>query len=389
MADPEDEAAQLRRELEGERAARLEAEQLLEQARHEADDLVVLRTAELREANSLLARAAYTDRLTGLPNRASMDQHLEEAFADPSNGGAVSFVMVDMNDLKHINDSHGHLAGDAALRELAAVMQEAATEPNTKVGRLAGDEFGLIAAGVSVGMACSRQLGERVDGPRALLHYADAAQYRAKRTRSTGPVSASASLAEAELFDPSPVVGRAFRGTAAQTEQLITACAHQLDHLPSAAVVDRLACVAEALLGPVNVRTWTISVVRPGDDRFRTELTGVSRLGDDYAERFGAFFSDANGYPLADFPASELVARGGAKVIRADDPSADTTERAIVTAGGFDVMVMAGGQDASGACWLLEAYSDDPAFPAEVFAIPMRAAVAMAITGADPLGIRR
>jgi diguanylate cyclase (GGDEF)-like protein len=88
--------------------------------------------------------AAVTDPLTGLLNRRGFIQALERELAR-SRRYAHPFVLAyaDVRGLKGVNDSEGHLAGDALLREAAQLLRESARADDV-VGRLGGDEMGLL-----------------------------------------------------------------------------------------------------------------------------------------------------------------------------------------------------------------------------------------------------
>ena len=422
MPDLEEEVGRLRRRSERDRLARVEAENLLESksrelyealqessvARDEAQLLTILRTTELTEANRRLASLAYTDALTGLPNRPALEEQLDAVFDNPALNGKVSFVMVDLNDLKGVNDTMGHAGGDSTLKVLARIMEQAAaTLPGSTVARLAGDEFGLlapdvepievlkaatlistlaferIASGASVGLACSQRLGDRISSPADLLRYADAAQYQGKRTRSRRPVIALPDALDAPL--PTALQRRAFRGLTAESEQLFADIAEELDALTERDVLSRLACAAEVLLAPANVSAWAISTVAPGSGLFHTLLTNTSSLSDEHRDSLNRFFGETGDYFIADYPVAARAALGRVEVVRTDDPSCALEERDYLASGGFEVMVMSGGRDSEGALWLMEAFSTSREFPAEVYALPFRAAVAIAITSSTPL----
>jgi diguanylate cyclase (GGDEF)-like protein/PAS domain S-box-containing protein len=87
-----------------------------------------------------LERLALEDPLTGLANRAAFMEGLNQAMAS---GGVVALAFLDVDNFKDINDTGGHSAGDAMLRQLAARLTTAL--PDTLVARLGGDEFALMA----------------------------------------------------------------------------------------------------------------------------------------------------------------------------------------------------------------------------------------------------
>jgi diguanylate cyclase (GGDEF)-like protein len=91
-----------------------------------------------QERAQLLAR---TDVLTGLPNRRAFEETLEAELARTRRAGsALSVVLLDVDDFKDINDLHGHIAGDACLREVAAAIT-GAVRTSDRCFRWAGDEF--------------------------------------------------------------------------------------------------------------------------------------------------------------------------------------------------------------------------------------------------------
>src|SRR5205085_288607 len=104
-------------------------------------------TAKRYEAE-LEHRSKY-DRLTGLPNRALLNDRLEQAIAfawartDP-----VWVVTLDLDNFKYVNDTLGHQAGDLLLSEVAPRIT-AALGPTDTASRTGGDEFVLILMGSS------------------------------------------------------------------------------------------------------------------------------------------------------------------------------------------------------------------------------------------------
>ncbi|SOR27594.1 Diguanylate cyclase/phosphodiesterase with PAS/PAC and GAF sensor(S) [Methylorubrum extorquens] len=89
-------------------------------------------------------RAANHDALTGLPNRRLFHQRLEQALTAAERGGtSVSLLLLDLDNLRDVNDTLGHDAGDAVLVEVAQRLQDGLRETDT-VARLSGDEFALL-----------------------------------------------------------------------------------------------------------------------------------------------------------------------------------------------------------------------------------------------------
>jgi diguanylate cyclase (GGDEF)-like protein len=99
---------------------------------------------ERKEAEQELWRLANHDPLTGLPNRSLFQRRLEEALADArSTGGNLSLLLIDLDSFKEVNDSFGHDAGDALLKEVAQRLSSGARECDT-IARLSGDEFAVL-----------------------------------------------------------------------------------------------------------------------------------------------------------------------------------------------------------------------------------------------------
>jgi diguanylate cyclase (GGDEF)-like protein len=99
-------------------------------------------------ANRRVLELAQIDILTGLPNRTVFLEQLEaavDASASPR-GDAFSVLMLDLDRFKNVNDSLGHGAGDALLREVANRLRSALRGTDL-LARLGGDEFAIIQAG--------------------------------------------------------------------------------------------------------------------------------------------------------------------------------------------------------------------------------------------------
>jgi diguanylate cyclase (GGDEF)-like protein len=91
-----------------------------------------------------LERLADQDSLLPVYNRRAFVRELTRAISMTERYGAPSTVIYfDVNNMKQINDTHGHAAGDAALRHVADTLLEQVRDSDV-VGRLGGDEFGVI-----------------------------------------------------------------------------------------------------------------------------------------------------------------------------------------------------------------------------------------------------
>lgn len=93
--------------------------------------------------NRVLQKKAYLDEATGLPNKNRCEEILNAPVS--SDMGVVSF---DLNNLRRINDSRGHQAGDVYIRRFATALRAAVPEEHF-VGRLGGDEFLMVTRGLS------------------------------------------------------------------------------------------------------------------------------------------------------------------------------------------------------------------------------------------------
>ncbi len=101
-------------------------------------------SAELERVNRELKAMAFTDSLTGLPNRRYFDQAMERELASIERGGkTASIIEFDLDFFKNINDSLGHTAGDEILRQVAALAGET-TRKADLLARYGGEEFILL-----------------------------------------------------------------------------------------------------------------------------------------------------------------------------------------------------------------------------------------------------
>jgi diguanylate cyclase (GGDEF)-like protein len=126
---------------------------------HRALTRRILALEEQRRAE--LAQRALHDPLTGLPNRTLVLERLHQALArrhEPGTDAGVLFL--DVDNLKEVNDTWGHLVGDALLVELADRLRQYSREEDT-AGRLSGDEF-MIVCGRLEGLPDLLGVQERV-----------------------------------------------------------------------------------------------------------------------------------------------------------------------------------------------------------------------------------
>jgi diguanylate cyclase (GGDEF)-like protein/PAS domain S-box-containing protein len=168
---------------------------------------------ERRAIQQRLIHDAHHDPLTGLANRAAFLHGLEKSLVDgESIARAPAVLFVDLDGFKLVNDTHGHQSGDALIVAVAAMLRRSVLGSDI-VGRLGGDEFGVVLTGVassedavtvakrilaemdqpvlvgdqelyaraSIGVAVADSGDTEAD---ALLHQADMAMYSAKRRQT-------------------------------------------------------------------------------------------------------------------------------------------------------------------------------------------------------------
>jgi diguanylate cyclase (GGDEF)-like protein/PAS domain S-box-containing protein len=136
----------------------------------------VLRSGEdvtaRREAEAQVTFLAYHDRLTGLPNRALLEEQLTRDLTRARRSGApVALLYFDLDNFKLVNDSFGHTAGDEVLRETALRVSEL-TRTGDVLARQGGDEF-LLLLDCSAATAAAAADGDApVTDPRAIAQIA-------------------------------------------------------------------------------------------------------------------------------------------------------------------------------------------------------------------------
>lgn len=189
---------------------------------------------QLHRERAEAADMAFTDLLTGLPNRRHADIFLRDEFAAAQRGRRVAVVLFDLDDFKGYNDAHGHSAGDEALRTFGRVLKDNTRRMNLGA-RYGGEEFVAVLAGsnpagaeifanrvrkaleaerlgdppltVSAGVAL---FDESVLDPAELMRTADAALYEAKRAgRNQVKVAGGVPVGASPLMAPGGSPARA------------------------------------------------------------------------------------------------------------------------------------------------------------------------------------
>ena len=165
------------------------------------------------ELTDRLSHQAFHDGLTGLPNRTLLMQRIDEALEQPNRQFAL--ILIDLDDFKLVNDSHGHAAGDLLLEAIGKRLVKG-VRPGDTVARLGGDEFAVLVNGkADRARATAERLATRINEPvtvggrrfvvrasigvvpadrgadesaHTLLSHADIALYQAKARRKGGVV---------------------------------------------------------------------------------------------------------------------------------------------------------------------------------------------------------
>ncbi|MFZ4760075.1 MAG: putative bifunctional diguanylate cyclase/phosphodiesterase [Burkholderiaceae bacterium] len=218
----------------------------------------------LAEREARIARLAYFDALTGLPNRISCAQQIETAIGSGAGSGVL--LMLDLTRFKHVNDVLGHAVGDRALQAVAVRLQTVADRIGAPLARVGGDEFATwldgmdlpgamemaaaitatlqapvvldeqsIDAGASIGLAAWPTHGTDAD---TLLARVEIAMYAAKRRRA-GPLAYSPSLDDAS---PENLTLAGELRRAIERDEL------EIDFQPKVALADGSLAGAEALV---------------------------------------------------------------------------------------------------------------------------------------------
>ena len=117
---------------------------------------------ERKQVEAIREHEATHDPLTGLLNRRGMFDLLSQAIARVKRTRAsLALLFIDLDGFKQINDTHGHEAGDAVLREVAARLQASIRQTDT-AARLGGDEFTVILENIKHGISDANMLAQKI-----------------------------------------------------------------------------------------------------------------------------------------------------------------------------------------------------------------------------------
>src|SRR5690606_10976839 len=116
---------------------------------------------ERRKLQDKIARMAFYDHLTAIPNRRTFDERLEKAVLEANQTGKkAAILMLDGRKFKEINDRFGHDAGDAVIKEMAMRLQ-GSMGPGQTAARLGGDEMGVILPAID-SMLPAEEMAKRI-----------------------------------------------------------------------------------------------------------------------------------------------------------------------------------------------------------------------------------
>jgi len=213
-----------------------------------------------------------------------------------------------------------------------------------------------------------------------LFRLADAAQYRAKRSRATVPIVAGRGLPNdvAAHHAASLQIGtserRMFRGRdLSDTARLLRSAMTVLEDSRDHSIEDRLVQVAEQVSEHCQPLGWWLSVSDPAMTKVRTIRHAIYRTASVPSE-VEQFDSDyGNEYLLAEYPQTAKALSGRVVTVQSTDPDADPSELAMLDGVGAVSLLMAGVVDAEGTGWLIEIIGDAMSEASADLGMPLRA----------------
>ncbi len=161
----------------------------------------LLDTSEAAQRESQFRRKAERDSLTGLYNRAAAIDRIHTALNTEAR--PCTFIIVDVDDFKAVNDTYGHPEGDHVLKQLALFLTQVMRKEDI-VARLGGDEFAIFAPGLAPGPAVDRILEHLSRGPFASQRATDGRRVSdgiVHRAAPTISIGASCCMAPPVDFD--------------------------------------------------------------------------------------------------------------------------------------------------------------------------------------------
>ena len=171
---------------------------------------IIQQNEQLNASNTKLARLSMLDELTQVHNRRGFIQEAENRFQYAANENmSLALMIIDIDNLKQINDTHGHLFGDSCIKKVAEILAHSVRQGIDIVGRYGGDEFAVLLphtskneavkiaermrkqvenAAVTVSIGCLIVTPKNGDRFFDLFHIADKALYQAKNNRRNNAV---------------------------------------------------------------------------------------------------------------------------------------------------------------------------------------------------------
>jgi diguanylate cyclase (GGDEF)-like protein/PAS domain S-box-containing protein len=156
--------------------------------------------SDSKAAEEQIAKLAFYDTLTHLPNRHLLMERLQKSLStSDQNGRKRALLIVDLDDFKTVNDTIGHPTGDLILQEVARRLASLIREPDS-VARMGGDEFVVILEQLSVNPAAATAQAEAV-GNQILSALAKPYLLAGRECRSTSCIGITVFAAQSESND--------------------------------------------------------------------------------------------------------------------------------------------------------------------------------------------